>query len=103
MSLSLNDLLTAAGKTTLFPPEFGPQGVLCCNTVTAEDYRRAILDIHSSDIDLSGDEQGFILTIARWVKEPEDSSNTFHWWYDKVNRKYTFTKPTNAVDDEWQN
>lgn len=102
LSLSLNDLLTAAGKTTLFPPEFGPQGVLCCNTVTAEDYRRAILDIHSSDIGLSGDEQGFIFDDCALVKEPEDSSNTFHWWYDKVNRKYTFTKPTNAVDDEWQ-
>lgn len=102
LSLSLNDLLTAAGKTTLFPPEFGPQGVLCCNTVTAEDYRRAILDIHSSDIGLGGDEQGFIFDDCALVKEPEDSSNTFHWWYDKVNRKYTFTKPTDAVDDEWQ-
>ncbi|MGY5954760.1 Baseplate protein J-like domain-containing protein [Kosakonia sp. BK9b] len=102
LSLSLNDLLTDAGKTTLFPPEFGPQGVLCCNTVTAEDYRRAILDIHSSDIGISGVDQGFIFDDCALVKEPEDSSNTFRWWYDKVNRNYTFTKPTDSVDNEWQ-
>ena len=102
LSLSLNDLLTEAGKTTLFPPAFGPQGTLCCNTVTAEDYRRAIRDIHSSDIGLTGDEQGFIFDECALVKEPENSSNTFHWWYDKVNRDYTFTKPADADASEWQ-
>lgn len=102
LSLSLNDLLTEAGKTTLFPPAFGPQGTLCCNTVTAEDYRRAIRDIHSSDIGLTGDEQGFIFDDCALVKEPENSSNTFHWWYDKVNRDYTFTKPADADASEWQ-
>lgn len=102
LSLSLNDLLTEAGKTTLFPPEFGPQGTLCCNTVTPEDYRRAIHDIHSSDIGLTGEEQGFIFDDCALVKEPENSSNTFHWWYDKVNRDYTFTKPADADASEWQ-
>jgi len=102
LSLSLNDLLTRAGETTLFPPAFGPQGTLCCNTVTAEDYRRAIRDIHSSDIGLTGDEQGFIFDDCALVKEPEDSTNTFRWWYDKVNRDYTFTKPADAEEGEWQ-
>lgn len=102
LSLSLNDLLTEAGKNTLFPPEFGPQGTLCCNTVTPEDYRRAIRDIHSSDIGLTGDDQGFIFDDCALIKEPENSSNTYHWWYDKANRDYTFTKPADADDAEWQ-
>ncbi len=102
LSLSLNDLLTGAGKTTLFPPEFGPQGTLCCNTLTQKDYRRAIRDIHSSDIGLTGDEQGFIFDDCALIKEPENSSNTYHWWYDKANRDYTFTKPADADDAEWQ-
>ncbi|WP_342323015.1 hypothetical protein AAEY27_00460 [Kosakonia sp. BYX6] len=100
LSLSLNDLLTEAGKSTLFPPDFGPQGTLCCNTVTAEDYRRAIRDIHSSDIGLGS--QGFIFDDCALIREPEDSSNTYRWWYDKVNRDYTFTRPDDADDTEWQ-
>ncbi|WP_342323018.1 hypothetical protein AAEY27_00475 [Kosakonia sp. BYX6] len=100
LSLSLNDLLTEAGKSTLFPPDFGPQETLCCNTITAEDYRRAIRDIHSSDIGLGS--QGFIFDDCALIREPEDSSNTYRWWYDKVNRDYTFTRPDDADDTEWQ-
>jgi len=61
-SLSLNDLLTRQDQSTLFPEEFGPEQVLTCNTVTAEDYRRALLDMHSSDIDtLDTPGQGFFI------------------------------------------
>lgn len=49
-SLPLNDLLTHQDGRPLFPKDFGPEQVLTCNTVTAEDYRRALLDVHSSDI-----------------------------------------------------
>lgn len=95
LSLSLNDLLTAAGKTTLFPPEFGPQGVLCCNTVTAEDYRRAILDIHSSDIGLSDEDQGFLFDDCVIVKVTGGQSYFYEWWHDNIERRYSFTEPDN--------
>ncbi|CAI1526506.1 hypothetical protein [Serratia plymuthica] len=92
-SLSLNDLLTHQDRNTLFPEEFGPEQVLTCNTVTAEDYRRALLDLHSSDIDtLNTDEQDFLFSDISLIKEPEDSS--FHWWYNAEKREYSFTEPT---------
>lgn len=92
-SLSLNDLLTHQGQDTLFPEEFGPEQVLTCNTVTAEDYRRALLDLHSSDIDtLNTDEQDFLFSDISLIKEPEDSR--FHWWYNAEKREYSFTEPT---------
>lgn len=92
-SLSLNDLLTHKDQDTLFPEEFGPEQVLTCNTVTAEDYRRALLDLHSSDIDtLNTDEQDFLFSDISLIKEPEDSR--FHWWYNAEKREYSFTEPT---------
>lgn len=91
-SLSLNDLLTQKDQTTLFPEEFGPDRVLTCNSVTAEDYRRALLDIHSSDIeDLNCYDQDFIFSDACLIREPEECR--FHWWYNGDKREYSFTKP----------
>ncbi|MDQ0430976.1 hypothetical protein ABIC12_002755 [Pantoea agglomerans] len=98
-SLSLNDLLTRQDQSTLFPEEFGPEQVLTCNTVTAEDYRRALLDMHSSDIDtLDTPEQDFLFSDVSLIQEPE--KNRFRWWYNAEKREYSFTKPKviNAVD-----
>lgn len=92
-SLSLNDLLTHPDRNTLFPEEFGPEQVLTCNTVTAEDYRRALLDVHSSDIDtLDTLRQDFLFSDVSLIKEPED--RRFHWWYNAEKREYSFTEPT---------
>ncbi|MFI8415500.1 hypothetical protein ACQKDS_03430 [Serratia sp. NPDC078593] len=93
-SLPLNDLLTRAGEETLFPQEFGPDRVLTCNTVTAEDYRRALLDLHSSDIKLASTEQDFLFSDVRLIKEPE--GNRFHWWYNAELREYSFSDPTDS-------
>jgi len=92
-SLPLNDLLTHQDQSTLFPAEFGPEQVLTCNTVTAEDYRRALLDLHSSDIDtLDTPEQDFLFSDVSLIKEPEE--RRFHWWYNAENREYSFKEPT---------
>ncbi|WP_439412911.1 hypothetical protein [Enterobacter ludwigii] len=99
-SLPLNDLLTQKltqnGQDTLFPEEFGPEGVLTCNTVTAEDYRRALLDLHSSDsvsddISLDTPEQDFLFSDACLIKEPEESR--YQWWYNAETREYSFSEP----------
>ncbi len=92
-SLPLNDLLTHPDRSTLFPEAFGPEQVLTCNTVTAEDYRRALLDLHSSDIDtLDTDEQDFLFSDVSLTQEPE--AHRFHWWYNAEKREYSFTEPT---------
>nr|WP_241389554.1 hypothetical protein [Serratia proteamaculans]ULG13695.1 Afp12 [Serratia proteamaculans]ULG15146.1 Afp12 [Serratia proteamaculans]ULG16382.1 Afp12 [Serratia proteamaculans]ULG19455.1 Afp12 [Serratia proteamaculans] len=92
-SLSLNDLLTHQDQSTLFPEEFGPEQVLTCNMVTAEDYRRALLDVHSSDIQaLDTPEQDFLFSDVSLTQEPE--SHRFHWWYNAEKREYSFTEPT---------
>lgn len=97
-SLSLNDLLTREGEAYLFPEDFGPHNVLTCNTVTADDYRRALRDIHRSDIPsgiiLETTETGFLVQDALLIREPEASR--FNWWYDAENREYTFTQPEGA-------
>lgn len=92
-SLPLNDLLTHQDRNTLFPEEFGPEQVLTCNTVTAEDYRRALLDLHSSDIKaLDTPGQDFLLSDVSLTQEPE--AHRFHWWYNAEKREYSFTEPT---------
>lgn len=92
-SLPLNDLLTQQDRKPLFPEEFGPEQVLTCNTVTAEDYRRALLDLHSSDIGtLDTDEQDFLFSDVSLTQEPE--AHRFHWWYNAEKREYSFTEPT---------
>lgn len=102
-SLSLNDLLTREGESTLFPADFGPHLTLTCNTVTPEDYRRALLDLHTSDIpDLELEEDDFLFSDVSLVAEPEDQR--FHWWYNRVNREYSFSGPADGqeTDDEWK-
>lgn len=91
-SLPLNDLLTHHDQSPLFPEEFGPEQVLTCNTVTAEDYRRALLDLHSSDIDTLNAPGDFLFSDISLIKEPED--HRFHWWYNAEKREYSFTEPT---------
>ena len=98
-SLPLNDLLTQQDRSTLFPEEFGPEQVLTCNTVTAEDYRRTLLDLHSSDIkalDIPG--QDFLFSDVSLTQEPE--AHRFHWWYNEEKREYSFTEPTESQPED---
>ncbi|MGL5389082.1 MAG: hypothetical protein ACRDCA_24980 [Serratia sp. (in: enterobacteria)] len=98
-SLPLNDLLTHQDRNTLFPEEFGPEQVLTCNTVTAEDYRRALLDVHSSDIKaLDTPEQDFLFSDVSLIKEPD--AQRFHWWYHAEKREYSFTEPAGTKPED---
>ena len=97
-SLPLNDLLTCQDQRPLFPEEFGPEQVLTCNTVTAEDYRRALLDLHSSDIKSPKTSGDFLFSDVSLIQEPED--HRFHWWYNAEKREYSFTEPVVTNDDD---
>lgn len=100
-SLPLNDLLTHPDRKPLFPEEFGPEQVLTCNTVTAEDYRRALLDLHCSDIkalDIPG--QDFLFSDVSLTQEP--GAHRFHWWYNAEKREYSFTEPTVTQPEDKQ-
>lgn len=97
-SLPLNDLLTCQDQRPLFPEEFGPEQVLTCNTVTAEDYRRALLDLHSSDIDTLNTPGDFLFSDVSLIQEPED--HRFHWWYNAEKREYSFTEPAVTNDND---
>ena len=97
-SLPLNDLLTCQDQRPLFPEEFGPEQVLTCNTVTAEDYRRALLDLHSSDIDTLKTPGDFLFSDVSLIQEPED--HRFHWWYNAEKREYSFKEPKVTNDDD---
>lgn len=94
-SLPLNDLLTQKDFGPLFPEEFCPEQVLTCNTVTAEDYRKALLDLHCHDfLDLPPGND-FLFSDASLIKEPEE--NRFHWWHNSVKREYSFSMPAEAM------
>ncbi|WP_455872277.1 Ig-like domain-containing protein [Serratia proteamaculans] len=93
----LTDLLTpspdeqVAGEG-LFPAEFGPHQALTCGPISEADYRRALLDLHST-----GDDSGyFFFRNARLVREPE--AERYQYWYDPEYREYSFTEPATDVE-----
>ncbi|NHB91841.1 hypothetical protein [Photorhabdus cinerea] len=90
-SLPLKDLLTPkqeerAPDDGIFPKEFGPQKILTCGPINEEDYRRALLDLHSND-----ESDGyFFFNDIQLIREPENQRYTY--WYDKKKREYSFTQ-----------
>ncbi|OCQ53061.1 hypothetical protein Ppb6_01742 [Photorhabdus australis subsp. thailandensis] len=92
-SLPLKDLLTPNPTEQtpgdgIFPQEFGPQQTLTCGPITAEDYRRALLDLHSSDTMNDTSEGYFFFNDVQLIREPEDKR--YKYWYNKKKREYTF-------------
>lgn len=89
----LTDLLTPENPPDgegVFPVEFGPQQALTCGPVSDDDYRRALLDLRSSDT-----EEGYFLFLnAQLIREPENERYTY--WYNTENREYSFTQPSTA-------
>uniref|UniRef100_UPI0036DBED89 hypothetical protein n=1 Tax=Photorhabdus sp. RM322S TaxID=3342825 RepID=UPI0036DBED89 len=88
-SLSLKDILTPKQEEQtpgdgIFPKEFGPQQILTCGPITEEDYRRALLDLHSND----KSDGYFFFNDAQLIREPE--SKRYEYWYNKENREYSF-------------
>lgn len=92
-SLPLRDLLTPEKQEQtpddgIFPQEFGPQQMLTCGPITADDYRRALLDLHSSDSNNNADY--FFFNDVQLIREPE--SERYEYWYNKEKREYSFIK-----------
>ncbi|MCC8459177.1 hypothetical protein [Photorhabdus aegyptia] len=98
-SLPLTDLLTPrkeeqTSREGIFPKEFGPQQILTCGPITAEDYRRALLDLHSSDTANEKKESYFFFSDVQLIREPE--SERYKYWYNKEKREYSFTESPNS-------
>ncbi|MCW7762594.1 hypothetical protein [Photorhabdus luminescens] len=95
-SLPLKDLLTPEQNQQtsgdgIFPKEFGPQETLTCGPITAEDYRRALLDLHSND----KNDSYFFFDDAQLIREPEDQRYTY--WYDKQKCQYSFINDQDSI------
>ncbi|WP_323839836.1 hypothetical protein [Photorhabdus africana] len=93
-SLPLRDLLTPKKEEQppnngIFPQEFGPQQILTCGPITAEDYRRALLDLHSSDAFSEKSTGYFFFNDVQLIREPENQR--YQYWYNKEKREYSFT------------
>ncbi|NRN30512.1 hypothetical protein [Photorhabdus heterorhabditis] len=92
-TLPLKDLLTPKPEDQtpgdgIFPQEFGPQQTLTCGPITAEDYRRALLDLHSSDTVNETNKGYFFFNDVQLIREPKNER--YQYWYDKKKREYTF-------------
>ncbi|KOY61547.1 hypothetical protein AM629_13465 [Photorhabdus heterorhabditis] len=94
-SLPLRDLLTPKPEERtsgdgIFPQEFSPQQMLTCGPITAEDYRRALLDLHSGDTLHSDDTVNgyFLFNDVLLVCEPK--GQRYEYWYNKEKREYRF-------------
>ncbi|MCC8465894.1 hypothetical protein [Photorhabdus bodei] len=92
-TLPLRDLLTPRPEDQtpgdgIFPQEFGPQQTLTCGPITAEDYRRALLDLHSSDTVNETSEGYFFFNDVQLIREPENQR--YQYWYNKQKREYSF-------------
>ncbi|MBV4465866.1 hypothetical protein KVG95_21290 [Pseudomonas sp. SWRI79] len=95
-TLPLVDLLTPAVDRQgegIFPAQFGPHRVLTCGPVTVDDYRRALLDLHSCD---DGEAPGgFYFRNVQLT--PESEAEQYQYWYDPASekREFTFAKSGN--------
>lgn len=93
---SFSDLITPPIEYQLdgggiFPVEFGPQQALTCGPITVDDYRRALLDLHSSD----EDDGYFLFSNVSLVREPE--SQRYQYWHNADEREYSFNYPGDAA------
>ncbi|TDB53500.1 hypothetical protein [Photorhabdus luminescens] len=98
-SLPLRDLLTPKKEQQppndgIFPQEFGPQQMLTCGPITVEDYRRALLDLHSSDVASEKNTDYFFFNDVQLIREPENQR--YEYWYNKEKREYSFTSTPNS-------
>lgn len=101
--LPLQDLLTlenAPVGSGLFPPNFVPEEMLTTSPVTAEDYRRGILDLYHQ-----GTPGGFYFADAVITRDPRvtvdgEPDSRFHYYYDAVHRNFVFKKPEKEKPDD---
>ncbi|MCP1489813.1 hypothetical protein J3D48_006223 [Pseudomonas fluorescens] len=88
-TLPLTDLLTPEQQNGdgLFPASFGPHQTLTGAPVTADDYRRAILDLRSSD-----GSDSFYFRDAQLLLLDENSEKNFGYWYNFDDREFYFRR-----------
>jgi len=102
-TLPLPDLLTPAQPTGegLFPASFGPHQTLTGSPVTADDYRRALLDLRSSGDGTDGSEQ-FYFRDAQLLLLDENSDVTYGYGYDPELREFRFRQTaTGTTPAQW--
>ncbi len=92
-TLPLVDLLTPeseADQDGIFPAAFGPHQALTCGPITEDDYRRAILDLHSSDeSDVTRDGEGnFFFRNVQLRRESENEQSSY--FYNLESREFVF-------------
>ncbi|AZC38223.1 hypothetical protein [Pseudomonas chlororaphis] len=98
-TLPLVDLLTPTDTPSgggVFPAQFGPHRVLTCGPVTVDDYRRALLDLHSSD---AGETPGgFYFRNVQLTRESAEEQ--YQYWYDPDpdKREFTFARPVSNTE-----
>lgn len=93
-TLPLTDLLTPVQQSGegLFPTSFGPDRTLTGSPVTVDDYRRAILDLRSSNDD-SG---SFYFRDVQVLLVDEQYDYNYGYWYDADNREFIFRRGTST-------
>ncbi|MBD2811142.1 hypothetical protein ID853_09670 [Xenorhabdus sp. Vera] len=103
-TLPLADLLTPVPEKQdkhggIFPADFGPHKTLTCGPITTDDYRKALLDLHSSDCERKTtlqDKEDFLFRNIQLVREPETQRYTY--WYDATKREYSFVNSEGAKE-----
>jgi len=98
----LRDLLTLAPEQQnpqegIFGRDFGPHRVLTHSAVTADDYRRALLDLHCVDFE-PGESTGFLLRNALLVQQTEGQH--YHYYYDPLSYRFLFLADTDPQNLE---
>ena len=98
-TLPLSDLLTTAdqGEEGLFPLSFGPQTALTCTPVTENDYRRLLLNLHSTDLTGVTLNDQFLFKNIQLIKEPEDDMHNYY--YNSVQKRFLFYKGNNRYKE----
>ncbi|WP_340621745.1 hypothetical protein [Xenorhabdus siamensis] len=98
-TLPLTDLLTPLlneqkQQDGIFPAEFGPHNTLTCGPITTDDYRKALLDLHSCGWTKSEQEGDFLFRNVQLVREP--TTQRYTYWYDASKREYSFVERKEA-------
>ncbi|KWN65849.1 hypothetical protein [Burkholderia ubonensis] len=111
-TLPLEDLLTPSDAARegegreegIFPAEFGPQWALTCGPITADDYRRAILDLRVREPEteyeagMQAYASPFYFRNVRLERAPEHHA-PYRYWYNVDHRTLLFDKPDAPESD----
>ncbi len=99
-TLPLEDLLTPeSGTAEIFSKKFAPENMLTSGPITEDDYRRALLDLHSLD-DTKNKRKythhDFYFRNVQLTKEPVEKHPRY--WYDSKKREWLLVYPGDAID-----